>query len=76
MFAFTARLVAACVASALVMLGLPVLLEQVGVASGDAGAALVVLVGAGGIGALTYLVVAPLLGLREVRALLAAVTRR
>jgi hypothetical protein len=36
----------------------------------------VVLVGAGGIGALTYLVAAALLGLREVRALLTAVTRR
>ncbi|HLK95116.1 MAG TPA: murein biosynthesis integral membrane protein MurJ [Nocardioidaceae bacterium] len=76
LIAFAARLTCACAASALVMLGLPLLLAHVGVEGDGAGAAVVVLVGAGGIGALTYLVAAALLGLREVRALLTAVTRR
>ena len=73
---FAARLTAASATAAVVMLGVPELLDRAGIAADDPGAALVVIAVAGGGGAVVYLLVARLLGLVEVRALLGAVTRR
>ncbi len=76
LLAFTARLAGSCAVTALVMLGMTALLDRAGLAADDAVGGLVVVAVAGGTGALAYLLVARLVGLREVRALVGTVTRR
>ena len=76
LLSFTARLAAACGAAALVMLGVAALLDRAGLVADEAAAALVVFAVSGGAGAMAYLLVARLVGLREVRALVSTVTRR
>jgi putative peptidoglycan lipid II flippase len=76
MAAFAGRLAIACGVAALVMLAVPVLLDRAGLDAGDAGGAVVVVALAGLAGAVAYLLVARLLGLREIRALVHAATRR
>jgi putative peptidoglycan lipid II flippase len=72
---FTARVVAACAVAAAGMLAALVGLDRLGVDPTGSGAVLGLVV-AGGLGAVSYLLVARLVGLGEVRSLLGAVTRR
>jgi|RhiMetdeSRZDD1v2_1073273.scaffolds.fasta_scaffold04806_2 putative peptidoglycan lipid II flippase len=75
MFRFVLRLAVAVGGSALVMLGAVWGLEQLGISGDAAGSATVVAAVAGAAGALGYIVMARLVGLREIRSLLGAVRR-
>ncbi len=73
---FTARLAGACAVAAAAMLGVVALLGAAGVEGDETGPVVLVLVAAGAAGVVAYLLAAWLLRLREVRALVGAVTRR
>ncbi|HEU0287215.1 MAG TPA: murein biosynthesis integral membrane protein MurJ [Nocardioidaceae bacterium] len=75
MFRFVLRLAVAVGGSALVMLGAVWGLDQLGISGDTAGSATVVAAVAGAAGALGYIVMARLVGLREIRSLLGAVRR-
>lgn len=75
MLRFVVRLAVAVGGSALVMLGAVWGLDQLGVSGETAGSATVVAAAAGAAGALGYIVMARLVGLREIRSLLGMVRR-
>jgi putative peptidoglycan lipid II flippase len=76
MIRFVLRLAVAVGGSALVMLGAVWGLDQLGISGDTAGSATVVAAVAGAAGALGYIVMARLVGLREIRSLLGVVRRR